>query len=145
MAKIMRLIKPNPIPERCSFCQQKLEATASVKKPGIAICVECVRTFMQLLKSPDEGESTEPFQDCHLCGFLRSSMPPCHEIALDAGISLESEHYKDLERKYNELLVGQKSSYRKSVGTRLFRGDDCAICDECLRLCADLLETLRLV
>jgi hypothetical protein len=112
---------------------------AAIKKPGIAICEDCVHKFVELLNAPAEGEPTEPFKECFFCGFLRSPMPPFREI-FNPKAKRTKKSVQELEDFYNDQFPGVKSFASESVGTRLLRGVDCAICDECVAISEGFLN-----
>src|ERR1700679_3467235 len=55
----------------CSFCKRGNDVGFIIDKPGSNICQECVRRFSELLKDPSQGESTQPYQDCSFCSFMK--------------------------------------------------------------------------
>lgn len=131
LSRPVQLLKPDPIPEQCSFCRH---APPAVKRPGVAICANCIRKYVALLKDPEKGESTEPFHHCYFCGFLRSSMPIFSELPGMAEFTLTEKEKGMLEEIYDNQFPGHKCPAGEA-GTRLIRRHDVTICDECLRIC----------
>jgi ATP-dependent protease Clp ATPase subunit len=81
-----------------------------ITKPRVFICGECVHGFIEHLKNPAYGETTQLFEECSFCSFMKS------------------EDLKDL-RENNEF----------KKGTRLVRRNTFCICDECLDFCEEIL------